>query len=105
MVKNLSAKAGGARDAGSVSGSGRTLSEGNGNPLQYPCLESPMDRGASRATVHEVTKSQTCKCNYKKHTSAYIYIIQVNMLLLTTFRNLLTLFLLEYNCFTFIIGV
>ena len=33
--------------------------EGNGNPLQYSCLENPMDRGASQATVHGVTKSQT----------------------------------------------
>ena len=39
--------------------SGRSPGEGNGNPLQYSCLENPMDRGAWRVTVHGVTKSQT----------------------------------------------
>ena len=47
------------RDTGSVPGSGRSPGEGNGNPLQYSCLENPMDRGAWLATVHRVTKSQT----------------------------------------------
>ena len=44
---------------GSIPGSGRFSREGHGNPLQYSCLENPMDRGAWRATVHGVTKSQT----------------------------------------------
>ena len=44
-----------AGDPGSIPGSGSS-GEGNGNPLQYPCLENPMDRGAWRATVHGVTK-------------------------------------------------
>ena len=59
VVKNQPAKAGDARDAGSITGSGRFLGEGNGYQLQYSCLESSMDRGAWRATVHGVTKSQT----------------------------------------------
>ena len=42
------------RDAGSIPGSRRSPGEGNGNPLQYSCLENPMDRGAWRATVHGV---------------------------------------------------
>ena len=42
---------------GSIPGSGRSPGEGNGNPLQYSCLENPMDGGAWRATVHGVTKS------------------------------------------------
>ena len=46
-------------DPGSIPGSGRSPGERNGNPLQYSCLENPMDRGAWRATVHEVAKSQT----------------------------------------------
>ena len=46
VVKNLPANAGDAGDGGSVSGLGRTPGGGNGNPLQYPCLENPMDRGA-----------------------------------------------------------
>ena len=46
-------------DLGSISGSGRSPGEGNGNPLQYSCLENHMDRGAWWATVHGVAKSQT----------------------------------------------
>ena len=47
------------RDAGSVPGLGRPPGGGHGNPLQYSCLENPMDRGAWRTTVHGVAKSQT----------------------------------------------
>ena len=46
-------------DPGSIPGLGRSPGEGNGNPLQYSCLENPMDRGAWWATVHGVAKSQT----------------------------------------------
>ena len=49
MVKNLPANAGDIRDVGSFSGLGRSPGGGNGNPLQYSCLENPMDRGAWRA--------------------------------------------------------
>ena len=59
MVKNLPANVGAAGDSGSIPGSGKSPGVGNGNPLQYSCLENPMDRGAWRATVHELTKSQT----------------------------------------------
>ena len=48
-----------AGDPGSIPGSGRSPGEGNGNPLQYSCLENPVDRGAWRATVHGMAKSQT----------------------------------------------
>ena len=51
MVKTLPASAGGAKDAGSVPGSGRSPGTGNGNPLQYSCLENSMDRGAWWALV------------------------------------------------------
>ena len=51
--------AGDARDVGSIPVSGRAPGEGNGNTLQYSCLENPMDRGAWQATVHGVAKSQT----------------------------------------------
>ena len=57
--KNLPASAGDLRDVGSIPGWGRFPGEGNGNPLQYSCLENPMDRGAWQATVHGVTKSRT----------------------------------------------
>ena len=53
MVKNLPANV---RDAGLIPGSGRSPGEGNGNSLQYSCLENPMDREAWRATVHGVAK-------------------------------------------------
>ena len=48
-----------AGDPGSIPGSGRSPGEGNGNPLQYPYLENPMDRGAWWATVHGDLKSST----------------------------------------------
>ena len=47
-----------AGDPGSIPGSGISPREGNGKPLQYPCLENPMDRGAWWAAVHGITKSQ-----------------------------------------------
>jgi len=53
MGKNLPVNAG---DAYSITGSGRSLAEGNGNPHQYSCLGNPMDRGAWWATVYWVTK-------------------------------------------------
>ena len=56
FVKKSTCSAGDARDAGSVPASGRSPGEGNGNPLQYSCLEKPMDKGAWRATVHGVTR-------------------------------------------------
>ena len=59
MVKNLPANAGDIRDVSLTPGSGSSPGEGNGNPLQYYCLENPMDRGAWLATVHAVAKSQT----------------------------------------------
>ena len=48
-----------AGDLGSIPGLGRCPRGGHGNPLQYSCLENPMDRGAWRATVHGVTESRT----------------------------------------------
>ena len=59
VVKNPLANAGDIRDLGLIPGSERSLGEGNDNPLQYSCLENPVDGGAWRATVHRVSKSQT----------------------------------------------
>ena len=56
VVKNTLANAGDLRDAGSIPGLGRSPGGGHGNPLQYSCLENPMDRGAWRTTVHKVAK-------------------------------------------------
>ena len=59
VVKNLPANVGDTRDMGLIPGSERSPGGGNGTPLQYSCLENPMDRGAWWATVHGVIKSQT----------------------------------------------
>ena len=59
VVKNLPANAEDVRDTGSIPGSVRSLGGGHGNPLQYSCLENPMDRGARQAIVHGVVKSWT----------------------------------------------
>ena len=59
MVNNLPASAGDTGDLGSIPGLGRSPGEGHGNPLQYFCLENPMDRRAWRVTVHGDAKSWT----------------------------------------------
>ena len=56
MVKNPPANAGDIRDSSSVSGSGRFPRGGPGNPLQYSCMENPMDRGTWWATIHGLTR-------------------------------------------------
>ena len=66
MVKNLPANAG---DVVSISGLGRSPGGVHGNPLQYSCLENPMDRGAWLATVYRVAKSQT---QLKRLSTAHI---------------------------------
>ena len=58
MVKNPPANAGDIRDVGLISESGRSPGGGNGNPLQYSCLENPVDRVAWWATVHKVEKAE-----------------------------------------------
>ena len=59
VVKNLPTNAGEIRDASLIPGSGRCPKEGYGNPLQYSCLENPMDRGTWQATIHRASKSGT----------------------------------------------
>ena len=59
VLKNLPANAEDARDSGSVPGSVRSPGEGNGNPLQYSCLENSMDGGAWQAIVHGTAKRGT----------------------------------------------
>ena len=59
VVKNPPANAGDARNVDSIPGLERSSGEGNGNPVQYSCLENSMDRGAWQATVHRVPKSRT----------------------------------------------
>ena len=59
MEKNPTANTGDTADAGLIPEWERSPGGENGNPLQYSCLENPMDKGAWQATVHGVTKSQT----------------------------------------------
>ena len=74
VVKNLPANAGDIRDMGLISGLGRSPGEKHGNPVQYSCLENPMDTGAWWATVHGVTKSWTLLKQLSTHThSDWIY--------------------------------
>ena len=60
-VKNLPVNVGDIGDEGSIPGSVRSPGRGHDNPLQYSCLENPMDRGAWQATVHRVTESNMTK--------------------------------------------
>ena len=77
--KNMPANAGDKRDTSSILGLGRSPGGGHGNPLQYSCLENPMDRGAWRATVHGVAKSwtwlkwasQACMIIQSKHVGQF----------------------------------
>ena len=77
VVKTLPASTGDARDVGLVPGWGRFPGVGNGNPLQYSCLENSMDRGTWWATVHGVAKSWTqlsiCACDMLLQTSPALY--------------------------------
>ena len=59
VIKNLPTNAGDLRDAGLIPGLGSSPGGGHHNPLQYSCLENPMDRGAWQAMVHKLTKSWT----------------------------------------------
>ena len=58
VVKNPPASLGDLRDMGSIPGLGRSIGGGNSSPLQYSCLENPMDRGSWWTTVHKVTNSE-----------------------------------------------
>ena len=62
-------------DVGSIPGSGRSPGGGNSNPLQYPCLENPRDRGTWWATVHMVTKHQTCLSSLAYTHEEDVYVI------------------------------
>ena len=80
---NLPANAGDVRDAGSIPGWGRSAGGGHGNPLQYACLENPMDRGAWRAKVHRVTKTQTQQKRFSTHVPGFKGIHNVSSSYLT----------------------
>ena len=67
MVKNSPTNAEDVRDTGSIPQSGRVPGGGHGNPLQYSCLENPMDRGAWRALVHSIAKAQSIWSQRVRH--------------------------------------
>ena len=67
MLKNLPANAGDIRDAGSIPGLRRSPRGRHGNPLQYSCLENPMDVGAWRTVVYRVAKSCTRLKGHSMH--------------------------------------
>ena len=67
MVKNPLANAGNVRGVGSIPGLGRSPGERNGNPLQYSCVDNPMDGGAWWATAHGVAKSRTRLGDFTSH--------------------------------------
>ena len=73
VVKNLPANAGDTSDVGSISGLGRSPGVGNGDQLQYSCLENSMDRGTWWTTVHGVTKVWTQLSDTARHTAQLIY--------------------------------
>ena len=69
VVKKMLTNPGDLRDVGLIPGLGRSPGGGHGNPLQYSCLENPMDREAWQATVYGVAKSQTRLKRLSTHTS------------------------------------
>ena len=83
-VKNPPDNAEDIRNVGSITGRGRSPGEGHGNPLQYSCLENPMDIGAWRVTIHRVSKSQT-QLKQLNTTHVYfkwIYLVQESYVLI-----------------------
>ena len=78
MVKNPPANAGDIRDGGLTPGSGRSSGGGNGNPLQYSCLEGPMDRADWWAMVCRIAKSQTQLKQLSVHTNTSSLLFHFN---------------------------
>ena len=68
VVENLPANAQDIKDAGSIPGSERSPGEGHVNPVQYSCLENPMNRGTWQATIHRISKSKTQLKRLRTHT-------------------------------------
>ena len=78
-MADIKASAYKAGEPGSIPGSGRSPGEGNGNPLQYSCLENPMDRGAWLAAVHGVAKIQTRLRDFTFTFTAQIKVQETNI--------------------------
>ena len=87
------ANAGNARYVGSIPGSGRAPGEGHGNPLQYSCLENPMDRGAWWVTVQGATKSWTqLRARVHTHTHTHTLKLQLRQTIMTIRQQQLSSF-------------
>ena len=71
---------------GSIPGSGRSPGEENGNPLQYYCLENPMDKGAWQTTVHGVRKSRTRLSDFTSHASKFVTYFYINYIILNMYK-------------------
>ena len=100
VVRNLPARAGDARNVGSILGLGRSPGEGNGNPLQYSCLKNHMDRGGWWATVHGVTKSLTrlsTHTHIHTHTHTHTHTLPSSKFILSLFTLLNLNFLSCYQ--------
>ena len=80
MVKNPPVNAGDVRDTNSVPGLGRSPVRGNSNPLQYSCLENPMDRGAWQSAVHRVAELETTEATLRAHTHTLVLLNAQEML-------------------------
>ena len=78
MVKNPPGNVGDTGDMGLISGLGRSPGGGHGNPLQYSCLENPMDRGTWWATVHKVAKSWALLEQLSMHVHVQLITIKQN---------------------------
>ena len=94
VEKNPPANAGDIGDVGSILGSGRSPGGGNGNPLQYSCLENLMGRGTWWATVHRVTESDMTEHTHAcTHTSCHVcHTLKLEKILRKTTESLLNLF-------------
>ena len=73
-----------AGDPGSIPGLGRSTEEGNGSPLQYSCLENPMDSGAWQATFHRVAKSRTQLSDF---TFTFTFQVKINLIYCISFTQ------------------
>ena len=93
-IKNPSVNAEDIRDMGLIPVSGRSLGEGHGNPLQYSCLENPMDRAVFWDTVHRVSKSRTWLKQLNIH--AYTYTFNLNSIPINNIWDYLFLVSKEY---------
>ena len=93
MVKSQPANAGDIRDTGSIPGSERSPRGGNGNPLQYSCLENPMDRGAWWAMVHRMGHKELDTTEATEHACMQVFLIMASCLYL--FITILRIYLVQ----------